>query len=400
MSWISGRAFFPLVVMLAAGCALEESEAGETAGAIRTRTVRLVRPEICVSQPFVADEKFDPDNVDQKLISTRFTEDESQSQVNAYWMAVASAIVYSGKPVVESELSAHWGASRTAWFEKKAPGIDTQAFLAEIKHNPALDIPARRIELEPGFEIDLPETKSVGDMTILAFRGTESSVREDWSTDFTHEFIEFNGLGGASNYYAHKGFTAALDLVWPDVLAQVKRSKGPIFITGHSLGGALATLATLRLMMLDEPNVNVAALYTFGSPRVGDDRFAEIFNKLREKRGVKLRRYVNNNDLVAMIPDRAIGALTGHISQIFSEGWQHVGEGDSADDALVWFTEGRMPYSNAEAKKRMSSNAWMSAIGRSWFKDHSVKRYVWKTEIAAFGKRTLCPGQTNEQSAE
>jgi hypothetical protein len=355
---------------------------------------------MCVSRRFVADEKFDPADVDQRLISTRFTEDDSQPAVNGYWMSVASALVYSDKQAVERDLSAHWGASRTAWFEKKVPGIDTQGFLAEIKHNPALDVPGRRIEVAPGVESHMPATRSVGDMTILAFRGTESSVREDWSTNFSHEFVEFNSLPGASKYYVHKGFSAALDLVWPDVLAQVKRSKGPIFITGHSLGGALATLTALRLMLLNDPNVKVAALYTFGSPRVGDDRFANLFNTLREKRGLKLRRYVNNNDLVAMIPDRAIGGLTGDVSQVFSDGWKHIGEGKSQDDALIWFTERWLPYSNAEALKRMTSNAWMSAVGRSWFKDHSVKQYVWKTEIAAFGKRTLCPGQTNEHSVE
>ena len=387
-------------VLASAACAPEGSDSAETADALRTRAVRNVRPEICVSRPFVADEKLDPNNEHQRLTSSRFTVDESNRQVNGYWMAVASALVYSTKSEVVKDFKSNWGASRVEWFEKKAPGLDTQAVLAEIKHNPALDVPGGRVELEPGIVIDIPSSPSVGDATILAFRGTESDVRDDWSTDFTHELIDLQGAGTETDGHVHKGFTNALDLVWTDVLAQVKRSKGPIFVTGHSLGGALATLATLRLMLLDDPKIRVAALYTYGSPRVGDAGFAKLFNTLHEKHGVKLRRYVNNNDIVAMIPDRAIGALTGHFSQVFAASWTHVGDGDSPDDALVWFGEGRIPFSNADAHKRVTSNAWMSKIGRSWGRDHRVSRYVWKTELAAFGERTLCPGQTNPHSVE
>ena len=42
-----------------------------------------------------------------------------------------------------------------------------------------------------------------------------------------------------------------------------KRRK--LFITGHSLGGALATVAAARLAFLDD--INIAGIYTIGSPR-------------------------------------------------------------------------------------------------------------------------------------
>lgn len=53
---------------------------------------------------------------------------------------------------------------------------------------------------------------------------------------------------------------------------------GPLYITGHSLGGALASLCAVYMkhtFVLDEVNV-----YTFGSPRVGNLRFKEVFQTM------------------------------------------------------------------------------------------------------------------------
>ena len=64
-------------------------------------------------------------------------------------------------------------------------------------------------------------------------------------------------------------------------------------VTGHSLGAAMATLMAAR-----HPQ---AELVTFGSPRVGDEAFAAQF----EDRDV--RRYVDCNDVVTMVPPGLIG---------------------------------------------------------------------------------------------
>jgi hypothetical protein len=72
-----------------------------------------------------------------------------------------------------------------------------------------------------------------------------------------------------------------------------------IYVTGHSLGAALATLAIPDILENIEFIVpSNVFLYTFASPRCGDRVFA---NKLQES-GVKHWRIANTEDLVTMIP--------------------------------------------------------------------------------------------------
>ena len=52
----------------------------------------------------------------------------------------------------------------------------------------------------------------------------------------------------------------------------------PLYVAGHSMGAAMAHICALDLKFtLGLENVNV---YTFGSPRVGNDKFKLYFNKI------------------------------------------------------------------------------------------------------------------------
>ena len=89
----------------------------------------------------------------------------------------------------------------------------------------------------------------------------------------------------------HSGFKAALDDVWEEMLPEIKILKAQgikIWVTGHSLGAALATLAADRLQY-------VQGLYTFGSPRVGDQEF-------QSRVQLKAFRVVNGSDIFTRMP--------------------------------------------------------------------------------------------------
>lgn len=76
-------------------------------------------------------------------------------------------------------------------------------------------------------------------------------------------------------------------------------SESQIFVTGHSLGGALATLATAHILKLIKDNKIFAKppiLYTFASPRVGDAEFAANFQHL------ECYRITNSEDIVPKVP--------------------------------------------------------------------------------------------------
>jgi triacylglycerol lipase len=130
-------------------------------------------------------------------------------------------------------------------------------------------------------------------MLLLAFRGTEAMHLKDWSSDI--KFRQTPAYGGE----VHRGFKAALDYIVEAVTKEIitRRSPGqPLWITGHSLGAALAVLFTAHL---EERAIPVNGLYTFGSPRVGNKLFSKQFDA--EFR-TKTFRFVNNNDIVTRCP--------------------------------------------------------------------------------------------------
>lgn len=90
-----------------------------------------------------------------------------------------------------------------------------------------------------------------------------------------------------------------------------KHKNTHIYITGHSLGGALATIAGLDLVASNlglkegikkEKIVNPIHLYTFASPRVGDNIFADKYNELINDGHIQVHRFANTEDLVTNIP--------------------------------------------------------------------------------------------------
>ena len=147
-----------------------------------------------------------------------------------------------------------------------------------------------------------------------AFRGTDELG--DW-------WDNLNALPGQGPFgKVHRGFQAALLDVWPEMRSKLrefrednKNSYRPLWLTGHSLGGALATLAAAQLIQIDEPFFGV---YTFGQPRCGDRDFARIFNVEAKSR---FFRFQNNNDIVTRVPSRIMGySHVGEFIYISDEG--------------------------------------------------------------------------------
>lgn len=133
---------------------------------------------------------------------------------------------------------------------------------------------------------------------VVAFRGTQMKEMKDWMTDLKANLKP--ECGGK----VHKGFQDAIDHIWEPLLVtilQFRKQNQRIFLTGHSLGGALATLASLRLMKAKQ---SVTALYTYGSPRVGDRDFRTDFNAVLLDRTF---RFINDEDGVARLPMKMLG---------------------------------------------------------------------------------------------
>lgn len=137
---------------------------------------------------------------------------------------------------------------------------------------------------------------------VLAFRGTEANKWEDMKIDATASKISV--LQGR----VHAGFKLAYQGVAQDIEESVLQLKDlPLYITGHSLGAALATVATQTLEHNPRIREIIAACYTFGSPRVGNSEYDIEFKS-------PIYRVVNTTDIVTVIPLLAMGYI--HIGDV------------------------------------------------------------------------------------
>ncbi|SGZ09220.1 lipase family protein [Moritella viscosa] len=137
---------------------------------------------------------------------------------------------------------------------------------------------------------------------ILAFRGTEATSLKDIKADIKAVTTRCE-TGGQ----VHSGFKDAFDEVCDSIVGALKaiNNNKPLMITGHSLGGALATIAAKRLTFKN----GIAGCYTFGSPRVGDDKWISTVK-------TPIYRVVNAADVVTMLPPNSIAIESA--SAVFS----------------------------------------------------------------------------------
>jgi hypothetical protein len=127
-------------------------------------------------------------------------------------------------------------------------------------------------------------------LAVVAFRGTDAAD----ATDLEHDadLVQTKWPQGG---LVHRGFADALDQVLPNLEVALDQVRSRILFTGHSLGAAMATL----LASFKRPDF----LYTFGSPRVGDEQFVSTL------KGLSNRRFVNCCDVVARIPPESLGSI-------------------------------------------------------------------------------------------
>jgi hypothetical protein len=158
---------------------------------------------------------------------------------------------------------------------------------------------------------------------VVAFRGTESPTSLDGLkdlllTDALNLLVVPEGRLGHDLAAAgvgarfHKGFTTALADIWDPVRTTVEAAleerDRPLWITGHSLGGALALLSA---WLFRRRMVAVHQVHTFGAPMIGNRAACAAFD--RELAG-KIQRYVNGRDPVPKLPALSLVANEfGHV---------------------------------------------------------------------------------------
>lgn len=188
---------------------------------------------------------------------------------------------------------------------------------------------------------------------VLAFRGTEKSWR-DIQTDILARRVR------TPKGKIHVGFQNAFESVEKEIkksLALVKEI--PLYITGHSLGGALATVATQNLEWDSRFTDQIAACYTFGSPRVGNDEYDSSIKSM-------FYRIVNTTDIVTIVP-------------LLLMGFVHVG-----DVRFLLRNKGEFRRSISTFRRLFYFlGAAVLGLFAPWVEDHAILEYRKKLEAVA-----------------
>ena len=151
----------------------------------------------------------------------------------------------------------------------------------DVLHKPETDT--------QGFVAYRRDNKGTG-MAVIIFRGTKQI--KDWMTNLGIKPVPIKDpRTGAIIGNMHKGFHFAYKSVHDDISKRLEGYEDlPLYITGHSLGGALAVVATWF-----QSSQRLAACYTFGAPRVGDQALIDRFK-------TPIYRIVNGPDPVTLVP--------------------------------------------------------------------------------------------------
>lgn len=137
---------------------------------------------------------------------------------------------------------------------------------------------------------------------VVSFRGSKSLINWIQDIKFWKATQPFDGVSGAmiaQGFY--ECFTGVGAQVQRTVRAALNAHPGAsLYLVGHSLGGALATLASFDLNQV--AGVRATEVYTFGSPRVGSSGFAAAY----KARVPVTWRMTNHHDIVPHLPLKAM----------------------------------------------------------------------------------------------
>ncbi len=193
------------------------------------------------------------------------TQNKKFSLKNSWWFANLAHLAYFDKDKIKQKLK-KIGFKFETFYDING----TQAFIASSKK-----------------------------ILVVSFRGTQIDEKKDLLTDIDIFLTTIKG-----DAQVHRGFVRGYNMVKNQIIQKLKtfQKKGyKLYFTGHSLGASLALLLAT--------DVKPTAVYTFGSPRMGDEKFVKLFEN------IKVYRVVNGCDIVPSLP--FTGEMFLHIGQMW-----------------------------------------------------------------------------------
>lgn len=230
---------------------------------------------------------------------------DSRDTDRALWLAKAARLMYGDYEYIKKNIQLWLDEDISAALQSTS---DKDYVINLLKRWHKSDEPQQPILIEENFKS--VESKQTGTQAflfrkgkhiVLIFRGSQD-IR-NWAVSSKLRLVPFNASSNLEVQLPSGRVHSGFQLAWISVEKMVLKSLGEwwtdncqLWVTGHGLGGALANLAGVSL---DYQGYKVSGIYTFGQPRVADFRFMRQVN---QRMGNRIFRYVNNNDVVTMVP--------------------------------------------------------------------------------------------------
>lgn len=244
------------------------------------------------------------------------------------------------------------------------PGVDVSTGNRFRGHNVRLFA-----ENSEGTEVMVLENLETG-LVYVVFRGSEEG--DDWWTNLDVGLDSCLFEGAPNNALVHSGFQDALydeGIVYDveNVVTAIVGTDGEVFITGHSLGAAMAMMMSAYLAN-KYPNMMVT-MASFAGPRTGNGGFKDW---VEDMPNLALWRWTNDDDPVVRIPTNLQGFK--HAGHTF-----HIGR---QEDSIVYYRHtGSEVYAPAPSNWYYGVNVfdhYASEYGKVIFKD---KEKYWPTDF-------------------
>lgn len=335
---------------------------------------------------------------DSRLLSALPIRRAAYSDRTAWLMAEISRLIYEplpGETTVEEYVEELRKAIKEGRHEDLLEGLVSKCYEINGKDCALVERELRAADFEMLGTFVRNDTEAmlaklsrdgVDPFLVLAFRGTASM--KDVVTDMRIRLVPAPGGGRV-----HEGFLNAFQSVEQDIRNLLEQySDLPLYITGHSLGGALAIVAT-RYMGSD----STGATYTFGAPRAADDDF---YTPIK----TPIYRVVNAADGVPRVPfgygfNIALAALRLFpIRGYEMSEWLRRFSGYTHEGSLIFMDS---PQNMQDAKgipfkdlkvKQSPNYAWRSMVvvqrlvtssGKAALADHGIAEYCQKLHAHA-----------------
>ncbi len=179
----------------------------------------------------------------------------------------------------------------------------------------------------------------------VAVRGTVGDV--NWQLDKDRRGVKDKRVG----VLLHRGFRRAADAIYKDLRPRLVPGYAT-YLTGHSLGGAVAAIIGIYLW---DDGLQVGGIVTFGQPKfIGEDGALAY-------RDLPILRVVYQNDTVSLLPQR-----TSKSKQRFA----HVGP------VVNLFSGPYYSYLTVEEAQRIDAIPFQNLLFRVSLPDHKMKWYL------------------------